>query len=484
MSKRVLLVNPPFYRVLGTHYNAFSLGIAYIAGMLNAHGHDAWLYNADGEKTDYYTKSAKLYESVDNYLEIFKDENHDIWKSTVKAIVDFKPEWIGWTAYTSNISAIQILSRQVRKELPDTKQVVGGAATTDWNILQNFPAVDYCVHREGEFAMLDLVNGKKPSDIKGVSYRTCGSFLHNNGTTDFIDPLDQLPFPERDKFWSHEGRPANDDEKAFIDISYIISLRGCPYRCTFCASPVVWTRKNLRYRDPDPTVDEMEIIKSYWRNTIDYSILSQNNKPKAELLADAVQLKDNAVVYFVDDVFTLKKKRCLEIMQRMIDRKLNIPWKCESRADNIDQEIADKMAESGCVRVKVGVESGSERILKLMKKDETKDDIRKGINCLKKAGISITAHMLTGFTDETDDDLQQSIDFARELQADYYSLSLVTPYYGTEIYNEAKANPAIALDKQPWEYFFTWSRKKILNNKLSEEKLKEFWSLSDPKNYR
>lgn len=482
--KRVLLVNPPFYRVLGSHYNAFSLGIAYIAAYLNRNGHDAWLYNADGEKTDYYKKAAKIHEEFMTHAEIFKDHDHEIWTSTISSIVAFNPEWVGWTAYTSNISAIQILSRKLREAMPQTYQVVGGAATTDWEILNNLPHVDYCVHREGEHAMLDLVNGKHPKDIQGVSYRSLGSFVQTNGTTPFVNPLDDLPLPERDKFWSHRGAPADDEEKAFMDVSYMISLRGCPYRCTFCASPVVWTRSNLRYRNTDAVIEEMKCVKNYWRDPVDYSILSQNTKPKAELLKDAVRLQDNAVVYFVDDVFTLKKKHCMEIMQKMIDNNLQIPWKCESRADNIDQDIADKMAEAGCVRVKVGVESGSERILKIMKKDETKEEIKQGIRCLQKAKIPVTAHMLTGFPEETDEDLQQSIDFAHELKADYYSLSILTPYFGTEVYKSAKENPSISLDKQPWEYFFTHSKAMMLNNILSEEKLKEFWKLSNPENYK
>ncbi len=480
---RVLLVNPPFYRVLGSHYNAFSLGMAYVASNLNRNGHDAWLYNADGEKTDYYKKAHKIFEDFPTYVELFKDEAHPIWTETVRSILAFQPDWVGFTAYTSNISAIRIISRQLRAAAPEVRQVVGGAATTDPNLLHHLPDVDLCVHREGEAAMLSLVNGERPEEVCGVSYRKFG-MIQGGGPTEFLRPLEDYPFPERDKFWSHQGRPANEEERAFIDVSYMISLRGCPYRCTFCASPVVWTRNNLRYRCPDNVIDEMLEVKKYWRNPVDYSILSQNHKPKEELLADAVRLQDNAVVYFVDDVFTLKKDRCLEIMQKMIDRNVGIPWKCESRADNIDQDIANKMKESGCVRVKMGVESGSERILKIMKKDETKQEILRGVRCLQKAGVAVTAHILTGFPEETDEDLQQTIDFARELGADYNSLSILTPYYGTEVYKEAASNPSIGLDKQPWEYFFTHSKKMMLNSKISEAKLREFWELSNPQNYR
>lgn len=482
--KKILLINPPFYRVLGSHYNGLSLGLGYIASVLNNFGHDAWVYNADFQMIDSYKLLYNVYKDFPNYIEIFKDKDHEIWNETIRSILKFNPDWIGWTSYTANVSAIQILSEKVKFLIPNCKQVIGGVqATLDPYILNKFPHIDFATHREGEYAFLDLVNEKNINSIKGVSFKVKEN-IQFNGNADFIDRLDELPHPERKKLWTHDG-PITNDQRRYFDVSYMITLRGCPYRCTFCASPEIWGRKNLRYRDPSFIIDEMQHIKNnYWdRDTIDYSILSQNSKNKTELLQDAVLIKDNSLVYFVDDVFTLKKQKCIAIMQKMIDENLNIPWKCESRADNIDQEIADKMAESGCVRVKVGIESGSDRMLKIMKKDETKDDIRKGINYLKNAGVSVSGHLLTGFPEETDDDLQETIDFAKELDIDYYSLSILSPYYGTKIYYDSIQN-GFELDKQPWEYFFHHSKKMMVNKNLSEKKLEEFWRLCDVKKYK
>jgi radical SAM superfamily enzyme YgiQ (UPF0313 family) len=169
-------------------------------------------------------------------------------------------------------------------------------------------------------------------------------------------------------------------------------------------------------------------------------------------------------------------------MQELIDRNLKVPWKCESRADKIDQELADKMAESHCVRVKIGVESGSDRVLKQMQKDETKDDIRRGIKCLKAAGVAVTIHLLTGFTGETDDDLQQTIDFALELEPDYCSMSILSPYFGTQVYRDA-LDQGISLDKQPWEYFFHHSKTMMVNNTLSAPQIEKFWELCNLSRY-
>lgn len=484
MKKKVLFVNPPFYRILGSHYNGISLGISYIASILNQEGHDAWVYNADFLGTREYKSSYKVYKDFSNYIDIFQKEDHPIWEETVDSIIKFEPDWVGYTCYTANINAIKIISNKVAKRLPSCRQIVGGVQSTlDSALIEKLPAVDYAIKREGEMSTLKLVNGINPSLIEGVTYRE-NSKIHEGGFSPIIQLSDQNYFPERDKFWTHGGRPATLDEKLNMDVSYVITLRGCPYRCTFCASPEIWGRKNLQYRSPSNVVDEMEILKNkYWKEShIDYSILSPNSKNKNDLLNDAIKIKDNTIVYFVDDVFTLKKNRSLKIMQEIIDRNLQMPWKCESRADNIDDDIAEMMSKSGCVRVKLGIESGSDKILKQIKKDESKKDMRKGIECLKKHGIPITAYLMTGFPNETDEDLQETIDFAKEIDADFYSLSILSPYFGTEIYFESlKEN--VPLDKEPWEYFFHQSKKLMLNNTLSDKKLEEFWKLSDIKKY-
>ena len=125
---RALLVNPPFYRLLGSHYNANSLGIAYIAAVLNSNGHDAWLYNADYLNRNSYIKLKGLFDGFVDYTQYFKDENHSIWQEVVQNIIDFKPDWVGYTSYTANVNTIDILSRNLKKRQPNIKQVIGGGA--------------------------------------------------------------------------------------------------------------------------------------------------------------------------------------------------------------------------------------------------------------------------------------------------------------------------------------------------------------------
>ena len=423
---KILLINPPFYRLLGSHYNANSLGIAYIASVLNDHGHDAWLYNADHVSSNEYKNLSSLFSGFDDYRSYFKDDDNPLWYEILSKIVDFDPDWVGYTSYTANLSAIKVISRLVRKSLPDANQVVGGVhATLDHEILNKLPDVDYAVQREGEYATLQLVNGENPTKISGVTSRSKLG-LHHNGDATMIKNIDLLPFPERDKLWG-----LSDSEKKEVDVSYICTIRGCPYKCTYCASPFHWKRDKTQFRSPASVIQEMKFLHdNYWNNVdVDYSA-SANISSKENLI-----IKDNAIVYFVDDVFTVRKGRVKEILRGMIESGLKMPWKCEARTDHLDEEICELMKQAGCERVKLGFESGSNKILEQVKKGETKEQMLKGAQMLKNAGVPFTAYFMTGFPNETDQDLRETIEFAKKIDADYYSLSVLAPYYGTEIYN-------------------------------------------------
>ena len=166
-------------------------------------------------------------------------------------------------------------------------------------------------------------------------------------------------------------------------MSYVNTIRGCPYKCTYCASPFHWDRKTTRLRSPQSVLEEMHLLKNnyYVPTKFDYSA-SANIEEK-----DQLKIEDNTIVYFVDDVFTVKKKRVKEMLRMMIKDNLKMRWKCEARADHLDDEICELMAEAGCERVKIGFESGSNRILSEVKKLETREEMMKGADMLKKAGV-------------------------------------------------------------------------------------------------
>jgi len=471
---RVLLVNPPFYRLLGSHYNANSLGIAYIASYLNTHGHDAWVYNADFQGENKFKKYGVIHtkESFISYQDYFNNPNHNIWEEVVASIEKFEPDYVGYTSYTANVSSINILSNKLKRRMPNVKQVIGGVhATLDSNILNELSAIDYSIQREGESAMLSLVNGEPVNTISGVLSRD-GRSIINIGDADVNKNIDDLPFPEREKFWG-----MTEKEKSLVDVSYICTIRGCPYRCNYCASPFHWKRDKTQYRSPQSVIDEMKYLKKHHWNGSEYDFSASGNiDMKSNLI-----IKDNSKLYFVDDVFTIKKPRVKQILRMMIDEDINMLWKCEARTDHLDEEMAGLMRDAKCLRAKLGFESGSDRILKQIQKDETVEDMIRGAKILKDAGVPFTAYFMAGFPGETDDDIKKTIELAQKIEADYYVLSILSPYYGTKLYFDMM-DMGYELDKQPWEYFYHHSGELMVNNTISNGMMKEFLSLNQLNN--
>jgi radical SAM superfamily enzyme YgiQ (UPF0313 family) len=136
------------------------------------------------------------------------------------------------------------------------------------------------------------------------------------------------------------------------------------------------------------------------------------------------------------------------------------------------------MRDAGCVRVKLGFESGSDRILKNIQKDETKEDMLRGAKMLKDAKVPFTAYFMAGFPGETDDDLKETINFAKDIEADFYSLSVLSPYYGTKMYFDLM-DQGFELDKKPWEYFYHQTGDLMVNNTISNDMLNEYLSLNE-----
>ena len=144
--------------------------------------------------------------------------------------------------------------------------------------------------------------------------------------------------------------------------------------------------------------------------------------------------------------------------------------------DCLDDELLSLMKEAGCVRIKIGVESGSDRILKRINKGVTTDDMRRAVHLIKQHAIPLTIYLMAGFPGETNDDLRQTIAFAKELAPDYVSLSVLAPYYGTQIWHDMEKQGK-TFDKEHWEYFYHQSQDMIINNNLDPSILQEFFAL-------
>lgn len=437
-NKRILLINPPFYRLMQSHFNGLNLGVSYIASVLAEKDFNVKIYNADYVDTNNYPTQEQLFQNYIGYKEILSSRKSDIWREVKEKIKSFNPDIVGISMSTGSYKSSIIVAQLAREVNSEVLVVVGGPHPTLAPQTVRDEEVDYLIRGEGEFAFLEFVEGKPVEDIEGLSYVRNGEVIHN-ASREFIEDLDSLPFPARDLF-------LNTGDNMYL--GDIMVGRGCPYVCSFCASPKIWKR-SVRFRSPSSVIKEIkEVVGKY-------------KQPQ---------------ISFVDDTFTLVKERTKEICRLIINEGIEIQWKCTTRADKLDRELVSLMKRAGCICAKIGAESGSERILKLVQKHETKDDIRKAAKLIREQGIALTVYFMAGFPDETNEDLRETIEFAIELQADYYSLGIVAPYYGTGVYTMLK-NQGKINEENHWEYFFHTSLERIESSGLDSDLVNDFLSI-------
>jgi len=391
MSK-VLLINPPvsfdeqYVRGSKTVGEILPpLGLAYIAAYLENNGHKVRIIDGMAEN--------KTISEISN-----KSKSFDIVGIT--SITHFVPR--------AHETAMAI--KQVDKDVP---VVMGGPHPTvvPFEVLED-KNVDYVVKGEGEITTLDLVDaveGKKnPEKVLGLAFRKNGK-IRFNGDRPLVKNIDELPMPARHLlpmhlYFSSEAR--SKDKRAFS----MMGSRGCPNNCSFCSNNEMF-RKIFRANSPERVVDEMEI------------------------LIDKYHAKD---IEFWDDNFMLIKKRVMEICDLIKERGIEVDWHAQGRVDSADFEVLIKMKESGCYYVGYGVESGSERILKDVGKNETKDQIRTTFKLTKKAGMLVRGYFMIGFIGETIEEMNQTIEFAKELDPDIATFSFLTPFPGTKDFIRAQ----------------------------------------------
>jgi radical SAM superfamily enzyme YgiQ (UPF0313 family) len=190
------------------------------------------------------------------------------------------------------------------------------------------------------------------------------------------------------------------------------------------------------------------------------------------------QMVDSGIklIRFCDDTFNIKIDRAIQLCKELIP--LGIEWVCDARGDNLNRELLDIMKKSGCRRIKIGVESGSDRILKSIRKGFTIEQIKHGVELIHDADIPLTAYFMCGLPEETDEDVQQTLELARWMDADYYSISVFTPHFGTEEYKVAEAAGRVNHNAK-WETFYHQSGAMIVNDKLNPSTVKELLALNE-----
>lgn len=375
--------------------------------------------------------TAYLREKIDCQIKILDTETLGLGYQEIKeAIKKENPEVAGFTCPSPTINHVFKMCRIIKEDLGlDCATVVGGTHPTilPKETLQN-PYVDFAVISEGEITFYELVKTIKErrtnfENIKGLYYKKDGQTL-NTPARELISNLDDIPFPARDLFDLKLYYSAPTKKLTSEQCSPLLTSRGCAYNCIHCVSKSIW-RRQVRYRSVENVMAEIEeCIDRY--NIKEFNIL--------------------------DEHFTINKKRAAEVCQKIIDKKLPIAWICFSRADAMDDELADLMAKAGCKKISIGLESGSQKMLNLMRKGTTLEQGRKTVRTIIKHGIQAHASFMLGNIGETKETVRETIDFAKSLDLDNATFFITCPVPGSDLYYYARDNNFIP-ENTPWEMF-------------------------------
>jgi len=419
MFPKVMLVNPPqkIYKHAWNSGLYFPVGLLYVAAVIRK------------------KCSLNILDCMIDDFEIQKFDNYELQGTSddkiAQYIKDFNPDIVGisvpFTAQSDN--AVNV-SNIVKSISPETIVVFGGPdPSIRHDYFLNNTKADYCVIGEGEETFPEIIdnfkNNKSIEGIQGVAYRDGDEIIKIDRP--FIKDLDKLPFPAYDLI--------NVEQYLKSDFFYagrmyeplkmtIISSRGCPYNCVFCSIKLSMG-KPFRYHSANYTIKHMQhLIDMYGIQTF----------------------------HFEDDNLSLHKPRFHEILDLMVNKKMNTRWSVPNglRADTFSYEMLDKMKESGCTNVRVGIESANQEVLdNIIKKDTNVEYIIDMLKYCHKINLPSSAFWIIGFPGETIENMKETIDVSLELYEKYNVVplfSIATPLYGTELYHESLNNGFINKD--------------------------------------
>jgi anaerobic magnesium-protoporphyrin IX monomethyl ester cyclase len=383
----VLLINPP--REIPQKPDYPPTGLAYIAGILNK----------NKIKTKIIEASAMSWDKLKNSI-------------------NYKyPFVVGIPCWTNERGQSFKLAKGIREKFPFSKIIVGGHHATAFpEHIFKLTCADAVVLGEGEESALELVrallNGDNLNNIRGIAFKD-GEKVIITTPRSLIDDLDSIPFPcyEGLDLDGYNGPPETKGRSAGI-----ITSRGCPHRCIYCSSSRFWMQK-WRARSANNVLEEIEWLYK------DYGIRN---------------------IFFFDDNFTVRKERTIEICKGIIQRGLDIKWISESHVTHIDKEILFWMKKSGCYRIEFGVESGSLKILKNIKKRQTVEQIQKAFELTHEAGIKPKAYLIVGSPGECESTIKETIDVIKRIKPyDSMGSQILQVLPNTEIYDSMKSRMLI-----------------------------------------
>jgi radical SAM superfamily enzyme YgiQ (UPF0313 family) len=350
----------------------------------------------------------------------------------VQELLRQKPDLVGMSFLsTTSYPYAKILARRLRAADSKVKLAFGGvfASLNPQLVKLQCPEVDFVCRGDGEQLILDLLERlDSPDAVAGVTWQESGGKLRHNPNRMLTRDLDQWPFPDR------ESLPIDFVESMPLDVPAVLSLdrfttmqtsRGCPWPCIFCDIPI-FNEGKWRSRSAGHVIEEFK-----------------------QLTRDGY-----GSVYFVDDHFLLQPKRIEGICKGIIDNGIKIQWGCEGRVDSTCMQLFPAMAKAHCRTLMFGIESGSQKILDRLKKEQTLQQIETAVTNAKNAGIEIVhGFFVVGIPDETEDDLRATFKFASKLRIDSFGFNRMCVYRGTPLWQEYVKRGLVS-DASDWYKYF------------------------------
>lgn len=350
------------------------------------------------------------------------DAEANFWtpEETMLAVEQYDPKLVGLSAFTTKMTAAGRTLALVKEWRPEIRTVVGGhhpSAIPERTLQEE--AADFVVKGEGFHSVAELVRRVRESrdnfDIPGIWYKRDGQIV-NNGQAPGITNLDELPFAAWDllpmeKYRAHHWQAWDYD----LDQSHFATIYtslGCPFSCDYCSVNVVYETRMTRYRSPEKVVAEMKLL---------------------------VERYGIRHIEIIDDTFTLNYKRverlCGEIIRSGLGGKVNM-W-CFSRTDRTDPRFMEKMKMAGINWVFMGFESGNDTVLQGVHKKQTVDQIKRAAENVHQAKIHIGGNYVFGLPEDTAETMQQTLDFAKDMNTEYANFFVMMAYPGTRFYDVA-----------------------------------------------
>jgi len=297
---------------------------------------------------------------------------------------------------------------------------MGTHATALVDMILDRQYADIVIRGEPEYSVLDTVQQlSRLERVVGISYQRDGRVFHNPDRAT-IENLDALPFPARDLVDNTRYHIVSFPDKP---IALVLTSRGCPFACTYCATNLFYKRKR-QVRSPENVVREVEdVVRTYG---IDH-------------------------IFFIDDTFTIGEQRVVHLCRLLQEKNPGIKWICLGRVDTVTAPMLEAMQRAGCREIIYGVESASPQVRAATGKDFTQEQIYSAVRMTKELGMRVSLFFMFGNPGDTLESIRETSRLARALNPHFASFNIATPDPGTPLYEEVK-------DRLPAESYATFDR--------------------------